>query len=47
MSITKSLKLGFTNMDIADNCPYFLEKFNQDFERKVLDYGRVTDKVGG
>jgi len=26
MSIRKSLKLGFTNMDIADICPNFLNK---------------------
>jgi len=34
-------------MAIADIYPRFLEKFNQDFERKVLNYGRVTDKVDG
>jgi hypothetical protein len=40
--------LGFTNMDTADIRPIFLnKKFNQDFERKAVGYGRVTYKTGG
>ncbi len=35
-------------MDTADIRPIFLnKKFNQDFERKAVGYGRVTYKTGG
>ena len=46
MSIKKS-NLGFTNMDIADISSDFLKRYNYDFERKALGYGRVTAKIRG
>ena len=47
MSITKSLKLGFTIVAIADIYPCFLKKIQSRLLKKAAGYGRVTYKIGG